>query len=471
MDNNQAVLMSDWRIDEIAGLCAGSVLNAPRSEIRGFSIDTRTISDGDAFVAIKGDRFDGHDYIPQALAKRIPAILASRFPPGAVASRQTACILVEDPLRALQDLARFQRSRHKGLFLGVTGSNGKTTTKEMLRHIFSEKSDTWATSGNLNNHIGLPLNLVRIPLKTKVAIVEMGMNHPGEIRFLADISKPQTAVITNVGPAHIGILGSLENIALAKSEILSGLPPDAFGVVDGDSEFLPLFKKTCPARLVTFGFGANCEMRGCDLLMLADGVRFNAIWGSEKAKVDLPLLGKHNAMNALAALAVFVSQGHPLAAGAERLASFPPVGARMESHLVDGVRVILDCYNANPASMLQAVDFLRICPGKRVAVLGEMRELGEDSPRFHAQVGSAVAKAGIDVLVAVGEQARLIADGAKSQGMHAEVVHFFPTSGEAIGLIETLLKEKTTILLKASRGMHFESITRVVWPSLPCDLH
>ncbi|RCK81332.1 MAG: UDP-N-acetylmuramoylalanyl-D-glutamyl-2,6-diaminopimelate--D-alanyl-D-alanine ligase [Candidatus Ozemobacter sibiricus] len=483
--------MLDWTHEELAIGTGGTWVTDARPSATGFSIDTRTLAPGDAFFAIRGERFDGHDFLPQAVQKGASVLIGSRFPASLLAMKPTVeeilptldgrsppalpeppgFLQVDDPLLALQRLARFHRARHPGLFLGVTGSNGKTTTKEMLRHLFSSVAETRATSGNLNNHIGLPLELVRLPLSTRVAVIEMGMNHAGEIRFLASLARPTAAVITNIGPAHIGNLGSLENIAHAKAEILEELPPSGTAVVDGDSKFLPIFRAATRARVATFGVGPDCDLRALDLTSGPDGSRMRVAWHGQEAEVHLSLLGRHNALNALAALALFVSQGHDLATGAARLARFAPVGARMESHVIEGRRIILDCYNANPASMAQAIEFLRQCPGQRLAVLGDMRELGADTARFHTELGAQVARAGIDRLIAVGHDAAAIAEGARQAGMPHESIHHCEDTIQAIRLLPNLLTAGQTVLLKASRGMHFETIVKALWPTLPVDLH
>ncbi|HNV72619.1 MAG TPA: UDP-N-acetylmuramoyl-tripeptide--D-alanyl-D-alanine ligase, partial [Candidatus Ozemobacteraceae bacterium] len=213
--------MSDWTLEQIATAMQGAVEGAPRQnlEVTGFSIDSRTVKPGEVFVAIKGENHDGHRFIPDVLQKEVSAVVASASATLPVDRNGVPVVRVGDCLNALQKLAGWHRKRHPGLFLGITGSNGKTTTKEMLAHLFSRVSSLWATAGNLNNHIGLPLNLVRIPLSCQTAIMEMGMNHAGEIRFLAELARPTSGIITGIGPAHIGNLGSLENIALAKAEM------------------------------------------------------------------------------------------------------------------------------------------------------------------------------------------------------------------------------------------------------------
>lgn len=466
--------MSDWNLADLltatSGKLPGSLNPSTSIPIAGFSIDTRTIKPGEAFFAIKGESFDGHSFIPQAIKAGAGAIIASRFENSA---SSPACPLIEvsDPLVALQDAARWHRARHSGVFIGVTGSNGKTTTKEMLLHLFAGVTATWATSGNFNNHIGLPLNLVRIPLSTKVAIIEMGMNHSGEIRFLSGIAKPQTALITNVGPAHIGILGSLHNIALAKAEILEELSVGQHAILPGDDEFFTTLKGRTKADITTFGYGPGNSLAGIEVHPHPEGLDLKVRWHGTEAAFRLPLLGRHNGLNALAALTAFLSYGHPLQKGIELLSHFKPVNARLESHQIDGLRLILDCYNANPASMKEAVEFLAICKGRRVAVLGDMRELGDQGPALHHQLGEQVANAKLEHLVAVGDLAQEIAEGALQKGMAGNMVHPCRNNQEAANLLAELLLPGDTVLIKASRGMHFEEIIHDRWPSLKTDLH
>ena len=463
--------MNDWKLNDVVTGARGVHSGGRETPISGFSIDTRTIKKGEVYIALKGENHDGHAFIPKAIEQGASAIIAGSFPGGNPKPEDPAWIKVDDPLEALQNLARWHRKRHKAKFLGVTGSNGKTTTKEMLSHLFSTTNKVWATSGNLNNHIGLPLNLVRIPLDTQVAIMEMGMNHSGEIRFLAGISEPHSALISNIGPAHIGILGSLENIALAKGEILERLPPDGFAVLPGDDRFLALLKQRTTARVIRFGFEKENEIRGDNLRVEAHGMDLDLNYKGEKVALHLKLLGMHNASNAIAALAMFVASGNKLTDGARQMAAFMPVTARMESREIDGVRVIMDCYNANPASMNQAVEFLKCCPGRRIAVLGDMRELGDLSEELHRRLGKQVAESSLDQLVAVGDFARYISEDAVSAGMPPDAVHTCRDTKEAAKVIPGLLKKGDTILLKASRGIHFETIVNELWPGIKCELH
>ncbi len=465
--------MADWNLEQIVEGTQGVVEGAPgpQTNITGFSIDSRTVKPGDVFIAIKGETHDGHRFIPDVVKKDVSAIIAARGANLPEERNGVPFVRVEDTLQALQMLAKWHRKRHTARFLGITGSNGKTTTKEMTAHLFSRVSSLWATAGNLNNHIGLPLNLVRIPLACTTAIMEMGMNHTGEIRFLADIARPSSGIITNIGPAHIGNLGSLENIALAKAEMLEQMPEDGYAVLPGDDPFLPTLKGKTRARVMTFGFGAGCDLRGVDVRMGPDGLDMQVEQRLRRFPLHLRLLGKHNALNALAALALFASCGHDLEQGVAAMSEFRPVAARMESHQIDGMRVILDCYNANPSSMKLAVEYLAICKGRRVAVLGDMRELGEMSEELHRDIGRQVAAQKLDQLVAVGDQAQFMAEAALQDGMETSRVHSCRDTDEAAKTLRMLMKPGDILLLKASRGMYFEKIVKQLWPTLPIDLH
>ena len=466
--------MFDWNLEQVTEGAGGhflATLAAKSIEVTGFSIDSRTIRPGEVFIALKGENHDGHRFIPQVVQAGVAAVIAETGAETGKPVDTVPRIQVKDTLEALQNMARWHRRRHPGLFLGVTGSNGKTTTKEMTAHLFSQVTTLWSTSGNLNNHIGLPLNLVRIPLSRETAIMEMGMNHAGEIRFLAEIARPSSGLITNVGPAHIGNLGSLSNIALAKAEMLENLPENGVAVLPGDDPFLSTLRSKTKARVLTFGFDSVCDMRGVEVQMLPAGIDLQVEYGGKRLPLRLQLLGKHNALNALAALALFVSCGYPLEQGVQSLSGFRPVAARMESHQIDGMRVILDCYNANPSSMKQAIEFLGVCKGRRVAVLGDMRELGETSEELHRQVGQQVARQKIDELVVVGDQAQCMAEAALQEGMGPAMIHSCRNTTEAASMLRMLMRSGDTLLLKASRGMYFEKIVKDLWPSLPVDLH
>jgi UDP-N-acetylmuramoyl-tripeptide--D-alanyl-D-alanine ligase len=336
----------------------------------------------------------------------------------------------------------------------------------------SEKWRCSTTTGNLNNHIGLPLTILAISNDSQYSILEMGMNHSGEIRDLCRIARPQAALISNIGPAHIGILGNLENIARAKAEILEHLDEGQTAIVPGDSEFTEIFRKAAgKARLMTFGEKAGNDYRLTDLNMQPDSVSFTLVTPAGSKTCHLALAGRHNAFNAAAALSLCHQLGCDLDLAVKRLVSFCPVGARMEKVCIDGLTVLLDCYNANPGSMQEALRYLAICGSPRVAVLGDMRELGEMSVALHRQLGTQAAEARPDLLVCVGNDAANIATAAIDEGMPEDCVISLNSGDLAAELLKERLQKGSTVLFKASRGMHFEKIVQKLWPGLGKDLH
>lgn len=459
------------KIEHLAQACNGKVVSGGEVNISGFSIDSRSIKPGDIYIALKGENHDGHKFVAAAVKAGAAAVLVSTLPePGE--ANQTAIILVADTLQALQAIASHRRRQLKSFFIGVTGSNGKTTTRSMVHHILSENSRCSATTGNLNNHIGLPMTILAIAEDSQYSILEMGMNHSGEIRELCRIATPDAVLISNIGPAHIGILGSLENIARAKAEILEHLTAGQTAVVPGDTEFTEIFKKAAsPAGILTFGEKAGNDYRLTDLEMLPDSVAFNLDTPAGTKHCRVNLAGRHNAFNAAAALSLCHQLGCDLDQAVSRLASFAPVGARMERIHINGLTVLLDCYNANPGSMQEALRYLAICASPRIAVLGDMRELGEMSVALHRQLGAQAAASAPDLLVCVGQDAAHIADAAREHGLLAGRILALNSGDQAAELLKEKLQKGSTILFKASRGMHFEKIVQKIWPALGKDLH
>lgn len=455
----------------LAARCNGRLLNAINPKITGLSIDSRTVKPGNIYVALHGETHDGHTFIPAAVKAGATAILVST-PPDASLTEKVAIIQVSDTLEALQSIARSRRNELPTFFIGVTGSNGKTTTRSMVYHILSEHHRCSTTQGNLNNHIGLPLTLLAVAEDSQYSILEMGMNHSGEIRDLCRIASPDAALISNIGPAHIGILGSLENIARAKAEILEQLPPGKIAVVPGDTDFEHIFKAAATgASLSTFGEKPENDYRLQNLQMYEDSIEFDFITPEGDKRVKLALAGRHNAFNAAAALTLCHRLGCNLDAAIRRIGTFAPVGARMERVNTDGVTVLLDCYNANPGSMQEALRYLTVCHSPRIAVLGDMRELGELSETMHRQLGRQAAKTGLDFLLCVGSDAAFIADEAKLNGMPEERIISLSSGDTAAELLKERLQKGATVLFKASRGMHFEKIVQQLWPDLGKDLH
>lgn len=464
-------MKTEFSVDSIAQACRGKVSGAGETCVSGFSIDSRSIKPGELYIALKGENHDGHSFIAAAIKAGATAVLVSSLPDSSICEN-TAVIQVDDTLKALQTIASQRRNKLASFIIGVTGSNGKTTTRSMVHHIFSEKWRCSTTSGNLNNHIGLPMTILAIPEDTQYSILEMGMNHRGEIRDLCRIARPETALISNIGPAHIGILGNLENIARAKAEILEQLTDGQTAVVPGDTPFTHIFRKAAgKARLLTFGEKAGNDYRLTDLKMLPESVSFTLITPVGKKQCNLALAGRHNAFNAAAAISLCHQMGLNIDQAIERVASFQPVGARMERVSIDGLTVLLDCYNANPGSMQEALRYLSICGSPRIAVLGDMRELGEFSISLHRQLGEQAAAARPDLLVCVGQDATNIADAAREKGMAADRVISLNSGDLAAELLKEKLQKGSTVLFKASRGMHFEKIVQQLWPGLGKDLH
>lgn len=461
----------NWTARQIARASEGQLLQDGNRPITGFSIDTRTLQPGDLFVALKGENHDGHLFTARAVEAGASALLISNETAVAGLADKVALIKVSDTLAGLQKIAQNRRSRLRSKVIGVTGSNGKTTTRAMLQHLLASVGLCSATSGNLNNHIGLPLTILGLNPNADYAVLEMGMNHQGEIRDLCRISRPDAALISNIGPAHIGILGTLKNIALAKAEILENFSESQIAVVPGDTEFRELLGHATKARLFFFGEGEENDYRISNLQMTVDNISFQLKAPDSSCNCKLRLAGRHNAYNATAALALFHQLGHDLAQGCELLESFAPVGARMEKVEVDGVNILLDCYNANPGSMREALRFLAICPAPRIAVLGDMRELGDMAVPLHSQLGAEAAASHLDLLVCVGTDAAHIAEAARTNGMAETSVIALSSNDSAAEVLKDKLIKGSTMLFKASRGMHFETIVRSLWPELENDLH
>ena len=454
----------------LAARCDGRVIRPSAVAINGISIDTRTLKPGNLYVALKGETHDGHAFIGGAVKAGAAAILVSSLPETDIPA-ETGIIMVSDTLAALQAIAAARRNELGSFFIGVTGSNGKTTTRSMVHHILSEAHICSTTAGNLNNHIGLPLTIMAIAEDSQYSILEMGMNHSGEIRDLCRIARPDAALISNIGPAHIGILGSLENIARAKAEILEQLDAEKTAVVPGDTEFTGIFRSAGRGRLITFGEKPGNDYRIVDLQMQADSVSFSLQTPAGSRKCHLNLAGHHNAFNAAAALTLCHQLGCDLDRAIARIATFTPVGARMERVQIDGLTVLLDCYNANPGSMQEALRYLAICASPRIAVLGDMRELGGLSESLHRQLGIQAAEAAPDLLVCVGDDAAHIAAAARAKGLAETCVISLNSGDAAAELLRERLQKGSTVLFKASRGMHFEKIVQKLWPQLGKDLH
>lgn len=432
--------------------CNGTV--APQFAHLSFSgvhFDTRSLRAGQLFVAVIGAR-DGHDYAADALAKGAVAVLASKpLPPNVPA------IYVADTVRAMQDIARCYRRTLSCRCVGVTGSVGKTTTKEMIAAVLQCGLRTAKTEGNFNNGMGLPLTVLDIAPDCQAAVLEMGMNHFGEIALLTRIAQPDIAVITNIGTAHIEYLGSQEGILRAKLEILEGLRQGGRLLVNGDDALLR--RAAAEHNALTFGFGEGCAIRAEKLLTDAEGMRFEVSAFGQRFPVFLPLRGTHHITDALAAVGVGLLCGLTPPQIVEGLRGFRNTGMRQRIFELGGVTVIEDCYNAGPESMQAALRVLAEYDGRRIAVLGGMLELGDFAAEQHRKIGTAAAAAA-ELLFAYGTHSAEYVEAARASGIaYAEA---FPTHEALADALRSILRQGDVLLIKGSRGMHMERISALL---------
>jgi UDP-N-acetylmuramoyl-tripeptide--D-alanyl-D-alanine ligase len=417
---------------------------------RGVSIDSRSIAAGDAFFAILGERHDGHDFATAAAAAGASLIVASR----PVEAPGTTVVRVDDTTAALGRLAADERSRRRRAVVAITGSAGKTTTRALTVAALGARFRVAGSTGNLNNQWGLPLSLLRLPDEADAAVLEIGINHPGELAPLARIARPDVGVVTNVGTAHIGFFADQRELAEEKAQVVFETAPSGTGVIHLSSPFLHEIAQRSGRRLVTFDRGGNPDLRADDLSGdLVGGSRFTV----DGVPVRLALWGEHAVLNALAALGAARALGVPLAEAAPRLAAVAPQPGRGRvRRLAHGVVLVDDTYNSNPSAAKALLAALAASPwdGRRVALLGDMYELGERSPAFHREVGEAAARAGIDLLVTVGAFAHDAAEGARAAGLRdALVLDDVPAAAAALA---GLLQPGDLVLAKASRGVGLE---------------
>jgi UDP-N-acetylmuramoyl-tripeptide--D-alanyl-D-alanine ligase len=418
----------------------------PAISVAGWSVDTRTQNAGDVYFALRGPNFDGHSYVPGAWGKGAAAVVVEQSVDG-----RRGEVVVGDTQRGLQDLGAWARREWGGTVVGVTGSAGKTTTKDAIAHVLATALPTGKTVGNFNNHIGVPLSILRLPDACKAAVLEMGMNHAGEIRELTGIARPQMGVVTNVGYAHVEFFESIEGVAAAKRELIEGLPRDGVAVLNGDDERVRRFREVHPGRSVLFGFSEDADVRAESVEFRPDGTRFRA------AGVDYEteLVGRHAVMNLLAAIAVAGEFGVDPDDLRDAIASFAVGKMRGERLIHHEILVWNDCYNSNPEAAQSMIDVLAESPARRrIAVLGEMLELGHASDALHRQVGKYAARHGVDVLVGVHGAASAMVEAATAAGL-AEG-HYFDAAEEAGEFARSVARGGDAVLFKGSRGVHVE---------------
>lgn len=429
--------------------------------IEGVSTDSRTMSQGNLFIPLAGVRFDGHQYVEEVMAKGAAASLWQMDHPNP--PKGVPLIFVENTLTALQELARSYRSVLPVRVIGITGSNGKTTTKDMVASILSTTYRVHKTQGNLNNHIGLPLTLLQLDETTEMAVVEMGMSSRGEIEFLSKLAMPEAAIITNIGESHLMQLGTREEIAKAKLEILSGLQEDGLFVYNGDEPLLDQLTFKANNKYLRFG-----EKQANDLYpvgVMIDSEQAGTYFRSNlpnSSTYFIPLLGVHNVINALAAIAVSKYMGVAESDIAAGLKTMKATGMRIEKvKCASGLTILNDAYNASPTSMRAALELLHELKGygKKIIVLGDMLELGDQEERFHREIGGLLDPEVIDYVFTCGELARFIA--LEAEGKHTfmpERIIYLEDKDEIVRRIGAVAEANDVLLVKASRGMRFETI-------------
>lgn len=439
--------MNRWRLSDIAQWVGGT-LKGEDLPVDLVSTDTRNIEPGSLMIALRGPHFDAHDYLEQCAN-------ASAFMVDRPVNLDRPMIEVTDSLQGLQDFAKYWRGQSHSRLVALTGSNGKTTVKQMLAAILEPCGHTLYTQGNLNNHIGVPLTLLNLRAEHRYAVIEMGANHLGDIALLTDLAGPDVAMITNIGPAHLEGFGSLDGVAKAKGEIFSGLGESGIAVINLDEPYADQWINLNRHRsIVTFGLHKEAQVRG---EIFPDG---HLEIGVEDEQVDihLPIMGRHNALNALAASAAAYASGVSLAMIQQGFADFQPPPGRLTPYRQADWLILDDTYNANPASLVAALSTLRTISGPKWVVLGDMAELGDEAEQAHRQAALVLRKSGVERLYAVGPLTSLTVRDFGRNGCHFDDIG---------SLLERLKQDQGqasggTLLVKASRSMHFETVVHAL---------
>ena len=430
--------------------------------ITGVTIDSRNAKPGNLFAAIRGSNTDGHKYIEAAFENGCNAVLIEDECFTDKIPRGMGAVLVTDTVKALQDIASYYRSCMDIKIIGVTGSVGKTSTSDMIKAVCATEFKTAKTKGNFNNHIGLPLSILEFDPDTRVGILEMGMDRLGEIEFLAGIAKPDIGVITNIGTAHIEHLGSRENIFNAKMEITKRFDKSSVLIVNGDDDFLSTIAST-EYRLIKAGTTCGNQIEVTDISDSAEeGVSFAVKYQGKVIKIHLPVPGRHNAVNAGLAIAAGMEVGITPEEAAIGLSHLEITDKRLSVKCKGGIKIIDDTYNASPASMKAAIDVLSSAKGsRRIAILGDMFEQGEQSRLFHREIGEYASEKSVDMLIAIGDDAEYIKEGALKK-MDTSDVRYYKTKDEFMKEIKSIVRPGDAVLVKGSRGMAMDLIVKKI---------
>ncbi|HEY3416016.1 MAG TPA: UDP-N-acetylmuramoyl-tripeptide--D-alanyl-D-alanine ligase [Armatimonadota bacterium] len=452
-----------FTLEEVIAATSGQLLlRGPFSQFSAVSTDTRALQMGDLFIAIRGERWNGHDFLSDALKAGAAGVIVEQAVPGVRRSREYppsgdwAVIEVTDTLYALGKLAQYHRERFHIPVVGITGSAGKTTTKEMTAAILEQGRNILKSQGNFNNEIGLPLTLLKLTAEHQAAVLEFGMRGRGQIGYLAALSHPTIGVITNIGLTHLELLGSQEEIALAKAELLDELTPRSTAVLPAGDAFFPLLREHAPGPVVTFGEESTADFSSADIHLAEDGCAHFLLRGlGRETPVTLGTPGRHQVWNALAAAAAALTAGATLDDVQAGLAGYRAVQGRMQTHAAPrGFRVVDDTYNANPTALRATLHFLAEVPGgRKIAILGDMRELGVEALRQHREIGRYAMELGLDALLAVGDLGKEYVAGADDPR-----AAWFPDNAAAAHAALEMLTPGDVVLVKGSRAMHMEDI-------------
>lgn len=455
--------------DEVLAATGGTLLKGTTGcRVQRVCTDSRNVRKGDLFVALKGSRFDGHRFLDEVFTRGARGVVLEAFPrrakiDEAVPARSVPFVVkVADSLRAYQDLATFHRARFDIPVVAVTGSNGKTTTKEMVAKTLSQRWSLRKTAGNLNNRIGLPYTVLGLTAAHQAAVLELGVDAEGQTTRLAEIARPTVGLITNVGSDHLEFFGSIERSARAKAELLARLPRNGAVVLNADDPYYEFFRRRARCAVVSFGLREQADVRGSHVRWHGARTEFRLhVTGRQRShRLSLHVHGTHNVSNALAAIAVGHVLGLSVTKMATGLSRFRPVAMRSQVSSWQGISVIRDYYNANPDSMKAAVTLLQeLGAGRRtIAVLGDMLELGTETRALHREVGAFIAGSRVSLLVACGELGREVARGASAEGMPASRIFEARRVGDAARILKRLVEPRDLLLLKASRVMRFERL-------------
>ncbi len=458
--------MLEIKLNELKRIVEGETVESSFAEdqvLRGISIDSRNVATNNVFVAIPGEKFDGHSFIGDAVSKGAKTVVIDRQKKGIVTPEvygKSAVIMVSDTKKALRDLALWYRNKFNLSVVGITGTNGKTTTKDMIARVLSSKFRVLKSPESYNNLIGVPLTLFQLNPEYEVLVLEMGMSSPGEISILTQISQPQIGVITNIGPAHLESMQSMQKIAKAKFELPDNMPSTKTLVLNADDRILAkrITQAELEEKMVSFGVKKKADFVADQIE--ANGNGYISFRVNQNTFVKLSLLGWHNVYNALAAFAVGSLLGVEELKIKEGLESFSPSRLRMELVTIDNIRIINDSYNANPVSMEKALETLKNMKtfGRKIAVLGDMLELGDQGMDFHLELGRKASQSGVNLLITIGPLAKFIGEGGREGGLNAGDVLSFENNQEVSLYLLDNLKKGDLVLVKGSRKMRTEEI-------------